>query len=85
MRDSNPRHPRCKGGDDSSDDDNRQRLTTTPNSDCTAACTSEAETAHGGPLAVERDGSLMTLAAALLNLDPLARAKLAALLLKADH
>jgi hypothetical protein len=50
-------------------------VTSTPLVACTAACTSEAEIVHD-----DRGDNLATLAAALLNLSPVERARLAALL-----
>ena len=85
MRDSNPRHPRCKGGDGSLEGDTGQQLTTPPIPVCTSVCTSDAENANGPPAVAPIDPALATLAAALLNLDPAARAALAAMLLKTDR
>ena len=65
--------------------ENGQQLTTPPISVCTSVCTGEPETANGPPAVAPIDPALATLAAALLNLDPAARAALAAMLLKANR
>lgn len=69
---------------------NGPELTATPSAACTVACTDEGQivTDHASSSnamakgEASTDDALSMLAAALLNLDPIARAKLATMLLK---
>ncbi len=92
MRDSNPRHPRCKRGDDAPESVTTQGVMPTASAVCTRVCTSNSENGNAGTADAGHQGlgegatakpgaaSLETLAAALLTLSPADRERLAAML-----
>jgi hypothetical protein len=87
MRDSDPRHPRCKRVDTTTEPLADSALASTPSTACTNACTSEPENANAPAADQKNEGEgidqvdpLTALAAALLTLSPADWAKLAAML-----
>ena len=70
MRDSNPRHPRCKRASGQSEVAEDKELTQSPSPVCTSVCTSNSKSDHICPSDDESDDPLEAIVAAVSQLPP---------------